>query len=142
MGRKNTPTLSEEQRAELIEGHKTGKSHATRSRCQLILLKSEGRTSKDVGAIVGMCNVSVNSWLKRYNEEGIKGLLTKPGRGRKPSICQQEDQKAILEAVKANRQRITMAKAEWEAQRAEGAKPVGREALRHFLKALGADTSE
>ena len=96
-----------------------GKSHAARSRCQVILLKSEGRTSKDVGAIVGMCHVSVNSWLKRYNEEGIGGLLTKPGRGRKPSIRPQEDQEAILEAVKANRQRISLAKAEWEADTGE-----------------------
>ena len=71
MGRKNTPALSEAQRAELTKGLKTGKSHATRCRCQVILLKAEGRTSKDVGEIVGMCNVSVNSWLKRYNEEGI-----------------------------------------------------------------------
>ena len=142
MGRKNTPLLSEEQRAELSKGLKTGKSHATRSRCQVVLLKSEGRTSKQVGSIVGMCHVSVNSWLKRYNEEGIGGLLTKPGRGRKPSIRPQEDQEAILEAVKANRQRISLAKAEWEAQRAKGAKPVGREALRRFLKALAADTGE
>jgi len=136
MGRKNTPVLSETQCAELAKVLKTGKSHAFRCRCHLILLKAEGRTSKDVGEIVGLCNVSVNSWLKRYNEEGIEGLLTKPGRGRKPSIRQEEDQEAILLAVKANRQRISMAKAEWEAQRAEGQKPVGREALRLFLKAL------
>ncbi len=69
MGRKNTPVLSEGQRAELTKGVKTGKSHASRSRCQLILLKAAGRTSKDVGEIVGMCHVSVNSWLKRYNQE-------------------------------------------------------------------------
>jgi transposase len=89
-----------------------------------------------------MCHVSVNSWLRRYNEEGIEGLLTKPGRGGKSSIHQREDQEAILLAVKANRQRITMAKAEWEAQRAEGDTPVGRDAFRRFLKSLGADTSE
>lgn len=142
MGRKNTPVLSEEQRAELIRGLKTGKSHALRSRCQVILQKAEGRTSKDVGQIAGMCHVSVNSWLRRYNEEGIQGLSTKPGRGRKASIRKEQDQEAILEAVKANRQRISMAKADWEAQRAEGETPVGREALRLFLKALGEDISE
>jgi len=112
MGRKNTPVLSETQRAELTKVLKTGKIHAFRCRCHLILMKAEGRTSKDVGEIVGLCNVSVNSWLKRYNEEGIEGLLTKPGRGRKPSIRQEDDQGAILLAVKANRQRISMAKAE------------------------------
>ncbi len=142
MGRKNTPFLSEIQRAELTQGLKMSKSHALRCRCQTILMKAEGRTSKDVGQIVGMCNVSVNSWLKRYKQEGFEGLVTKPGRGRKPSIRQEENQEAILLAVKANRQRITMAKAEWEAQRAEGDTPVGRAAFRRFLKSLGADTNE
>lgn len=127
---------------ELTNGLKNGKSHAFRSRCQAILLKADGRTSKEVGSIVGMCHVSVNSWLKRYNSEGVQGLDTRPGRGRKPLISQEDDQEAILEAVKANRQRITMAKAEWEAQRAEGDTPVGRDAFRRFLKSLGADTSE
>lgn len=110
-------------------------------------MKAEGRTSKDVGEIVSMCHVSVNSWLRRYTQEGIESLLTKPGWGRKSSIRQEKDQELILEAVKANRQRITMAKAEWEAQRAEGNTPVGRDAFRRFLKSLpgrrsGADTSE
>ncbi len=93
---------------------------------------AEGRTSKDVGEIVGMCHVSVNSWLKRYNQEGIEGPLTRAGRGRKASIRKEQDQGAILDAVKANRQRISMAKAEWEARRPEGNTPVGREALRRF----------
>ena len=126
---------------ELTNGLKNGKCHAFRSRCQAILLKADGRTSKEVGSIVGMCNVSVNSWLKRYNSEGVQGLDTRPGRGRKPLIFKEEDQEAILEAVKANRQRISMAKAEWEAQRGEGETVVGRETFRHFLKALAADTS-
>ncbi len=142
MGRTNKPTLSEEQWIELTNGLKNGKSHAFRSRCQAILLKADGRTSKEVGSIVGMCNVSVNSWLKRYNSEGVQGLGTRPGRGRKPLLSKEKDQEAILDAVKANRQRISMAKAEWEAQRGEGDTTVGRETFRHFLKALAADTSE
>eukprot|EP01041_Mallomonas_annulata_P029366 gene29366-51350_t len=82
MGRVNTPILSEGQRTELENGFKTGKSHAYRMRCQCILLKADNRKSKDVGKIVGMCHVSVNSWLYRYISEGIAGLITKEGRGR------------------------------------------------------------
>lgn len=142
MGRKNKPNLSEEDKLELSNGLRKGKTHAFRSRCQAILLKAEGRTSKEVGSIVGMCNVSVNSWLKRYNREGIQGLLTKPGRGRKPLINKPIDQQPILDAVKVNRQRLSIAKAEWEAQRGEDDTPVGRETFRRFLKALAGDTSE
>lgn len=136
MGRVNRPLLSEDQRKELENSFKTSDTHSFRMRCQAILLKADGRKSKDVGQIVGMCHVSVNSWLERYKTEGIKGLLTKPGRGRKPSINQSQDQPAIIASVKANRQRISLAKAEWESQRSEGSTPVGREAFRNFLKVL------
>jgi hypothetical protein len=105
MGRVNTPALTSEQRIELELGFRDGQSHCFRMRCQSILLKSDGRTSKDVGSIVGMRNVSVDHWVKRYREEGFSGLFTRPGRGRKP-IMQPTD--------KANRQRLQTAKAEWE----------------------------
>lgn len=141
MGRVNTPTVSEQERAALENGLRTGKSHAFRMRCQTILLKAEGRNSKDVANIVGMCHVSVNSWLKRYKDAGLAGLLTKPGRGRKALLDKQVDGQAVIEAVKANRSRIAMAKAEWEAKRSETSKPVGRQAFTSFLKALAQDIS-
>lgn len=139
MGRVNTPVISEQERASLENGLRIGKSHAMRMRCQAILLKSEGRKSKDVASIVGMSHVSVNSWLKRYKDAGIAGLSTKPGRGRKPLLNKQTDGQAIIEAVQANRSRIAMAKAEWEANRSEAAKPVGRQAFITFLKTLAQD---
>ena len=139
MGRVNTPILSEGQRTELENGFKTGKSHAYRMRRQCILLKADNRKSKDVGKIVGMCHVSVNSWLYRYISEGIAGLITKEGRGRKPKIDKIADKSSILEVVKANRQRLQTAKAEWES---ENSKSVSRDTFRRFLKALADDTKE
>ncbi len=108
-------------------------------RCQTLLLKSEGRKSRDVGSIVGMSHVRVNSWLHRYKDEGIQGLLTKSGRGRKPLIDPGRETAAIVEAVKVNRSRIDMAKAEWATKRSAGSRPVGREAFTNFLKALAQD---
>jgi transposase len=102
-------------------------------RCHTILLKSEGRNSKEVGSITGMSQVSVNSWLARFKSEGILGLQTKSGRGRKPIIVESEDKEQILAAIKSNRQRLLRAKAEWEAQ---SGKTVGRITFRKFLKSL------
>jgi transposase len=134
MGRVNTPKLSGSAREALEKGYRGGKTHAFRLRCQLILLKSEGRRSEDVAKIVKMCKMSVNNWTNRYNEEGISGLATKPGRGRKRLLDKETDGASILEAVKANRQRVDMAKAEWEAAQAD--KTVSRDTFRRFLKAL------
>jgi transposase len=133
MGRVNTPVLTEEQAKELENGLRTSKKHAFRMRCQCILLKSDNRKSKDVGLIVGMCHVSVNTWLRRYKKDGIAGLETKVGRGRKPKIDKIADETAILTAVKANRQRLQTAKAEWESQ---SGKTVSRTTLKRFLKVL------
>ena len=136
MGRVNTPLLSESQKTELEKLFKESRNHSLRKRCQTILLKAEGRDSKDVGSIVGMCNVSVNSWLKRYKSEGISGLSIKPGRGKKPLIDRIEDESAILEAVKQHRQKIATAKAVWEAS---SGKRVSKSTFKRFLKSLVED---
>lgn len=141
MGRVNTPVLSDQQRADLEKELKTSHNHSFRMRCQAILLKATGRTSKDVGSIVGMCHVSVNSWLKRFKTNGLQGLNTKPGRGRKPFMNQTRDAQAVLKAVKANRQRIQLAKADWQATRSQGSQAVSATTFRAFLKALVGDTN-
>jgi hypothetical protein len=62
--------LSDEQRAELEKGYQKGKNHAFRTRCQMILLKSENRTSSEVAEILECCEMSVDHWPKRYQKEG------------------------------------------------------------------------
>ena len=141
MSRVNTPLLDESARTALEDVHKHSPNHTLRQRCQLVLPKAAGRPSLDVGQVVGLCRVSVDSWVKRYQQEGIKGLETKPGRGRKPLLTVADDQAAVRSAVAENRQRITLAKAEWESQRAAGTPAVGRDAFRAFLKVLVADIS-
>jgi hypothetical protein len=64
MGRVNTPQLTEKEQSFLADGFKQGVSHCFRNRCHAILLKAEGRTSKDVNFITGMSHISVNHWIK------------------------------------------------------------------------------
>ena len=139
MGRSNTPILSESAKLALEQGFKSGKTHTYRTRCHVILLKSTGRNSDDVALITNMTYVSVNSWVKRYNDFGISGLLTLPGRGRKPILNKETDKESVLEAVKAHRQRLQTAKAEWELQ---SGKTVSVSTLKSFLKVLTGDIKE
>ena len=136
MGRINTPIITISRRQELEEWLRQGPSHCIRMRCHSILLKSEGRKSKEFSLITGMCAVSINNWIKRYNEEGLTGLQTKSGRGRKPVISHAEDSEAILSAIKSNRQRMRTAKAQWEA---ESGKKVCDSTFKAFLKSLADD---
>jgi len=97
-------TLSESERAELRFGFRTGGSHCFRMRCRAVLLKSEGLSSVRVGEETEMTAQSVNGWVKRFETEGIKGLHTRPGQGRKPIMdCSDED--AVRKAIESDRQR-------------------------------------
>ncbi len=139
MGRVNTPILNESSKLALEQGLKLGKTHTFRARCQIILLKSTGRKSQEVANITSMTYVSVNAWVKRYKDFGIEGLQTKPGRGPKPKLSKQTDKASILSSVKAHRQRIQTAKAEWEQK---SGKSVSLSTLKSFLKVLTDDINE
>lgn len=134
MPKVKTIELSETQRGELEKGYREGKSHAYRKRCHMVLLKSEARKSVEVAGILGCHEVSVNNWLKRYEAEGISGLATKPGRGRKAILDAAEDLEAVTRAVRANRQRLSVAKAELEA---ELEKSFSTKTLERYIKNLG-----
>ena len=127
--------LTKSERGELTLGFRTGASHCFRMRCRAVLLKSEGLSSACVGEQTGMTAQSVNGWVKRFESEGIKGLHTRPGQGRKPIMdCSDED--AVRKAIESDRQSVRSAKEAWE-------KSSGKEAsdltFRRFLSALAQD---
>ena len=82
-------------------------------RCRAILLKAKGLTSKEVGAQTDMTHISVNSWVQRFEAEGIKGLETRPGRGRKP-IMDCSDEEAVRIAIENDRQSVAKAREAWQ----------------------------
>jgi len=130
MGKTKVIELSKEQREELENGYRNGKTHSFRMRCQMILLKSEKRTSRAVVSILGSCEMTVNNWLKRYEQSGIEGLQTRVGRGRK-SILKAEDLEQVKAAVQESRQRISQAQVELEASLG---KNFSRSTLKRYLK--------
>lgn len=138
MGRIIKIELTDNQRKELENGYRNGKSHSFRANCQIVLLKSEGRKSDEIASFLGSSEQKVNRWLWRYKSEGLRGLEIRPGRGR-PAILQIEHAASVKEAVRRHRQRILQAKAELETV-------IGKEfsskTLSRFLKNLTADINE
>lgn len=131
MGKIKTVKLTQAQRIALEKGYRAGESHAFRLRCQMILLKSEQRTAIEIADLLGCCEVVVHNWLKRFELEGIEGLRTKPGRGRKPILDAETDLQRVKAAVTVNRQRISLAKAELE--KAMG-KSFSQKTLERYIK--------
>ena len=129
--------LSEVQRLELEKGYRKGERHCFRMRCLALLLKAEGLSAAEVGERTGMEQHTVRKWLKRYEEEGIKGLETRPGRGRKP-IMDCSDEEAVRRAIEQDRQSVNKAREAW--QQASG-KEASESTFKRFLSALAQDIS-
>lgn len=131
--------LTESQRAELEKGYRGSQSVNFSRRCHIVLLKSEGRSSKDIASIFGISDQSVNSWVKRYRRSGIEGLHTRPGQGRKPILDIEQDADKVKQAVQQERQRLSQAKILLEQ---ELDKEFSLLTLKRFLKNLTGDGSE
>ncbi len=138
MGRIIKIGLNDNQRQELENGYRNGKSHSFRTNCHLVLLKSEGRKSTEIACFLGITEQKVNRWLWRYKADGLKGLEIRTGRGR-PSILQTTDTESVKAAVQKHRQRISQAKVELE--RSLG-KEFSQKTLERFLKNLTAAINE
>ena len=137
MGKPKILELTEAQRLELEKGFRLGEKHCFRMRCRAVLLKADGLSATKAGAQTDMSFVSVNAWVKRYKEEGIEGLKTRSGRGRKP-IMDSSDEEAVRCAIEQDRQCVSKARVAWE--QATG-KEVSDMTFKRFLSALAQDIS-
>jgi len=131
-------TLSADEQLALQKEYKQGNPGCFSRRCQMVLLKIEGYKSKQIGTIVGCCEMSVNTWIKRYEQQGIQGLKTKQGRGRKP-ILTSDHLPLVKAAVQAERQRLAQAQNMIESSLG---KPMSKATLTRFLKLITAVTNE
>ena len=103
----------------------------------MVLLKAEGYTSKEVSTILNTNEISVHNWLKRYAAEGMEGLQTRKGQGRKP-ILEQEHLSMVRAAVEQERQRLSQAQHIIEQNIG---KKMSRKTLTRFLKLITALTN-
>lgn len=129
--------VSAATKAALEQGHKADSSHCYRQRCQMVLLKLAGYRSKEIGIITGCCEMSVNNWVKRFEKQGMDGLKTKPGRGRKPTLTE-EHLPVVRQAVQEERQRLSQAQHIIEQNTG---KLLSKETLSRFLKLITAVTN-
>lgn len=130
MGRIKVVELSERERQALEHEYRRGKTHSYRQRCKGVLLKSERRTSAEVAKQLGCNEVTVNVWLKRYEQGGIKGLRNLLGRGRKP-ILDEVDLGKVRAVVAEHRQKLSVAREELEQVLG---KSFSQDTLKRFIK--------
>jgi transposase len=135
MGKIKQLELTVVRRRQFSGGFRHGASHCFRMRCRSVLLKGEGMSSAQAGKMTEMSLVSVNAW--RFLSEGIAGLQTRPGRGRKP-VMDCSDEAAVRAAIEQGRQSVSKAGVAW--QEATG-KEASNLTIKRFLSALAQDIS-
>lgn len=138
MGKITRIELSAAEVLKLDNGFKNGSSHCYRMRCKAVLLKSEGLSSKEIGQRLDMTLTTVNGWIHRYQAEGIQGLETRSGRGRK-QIIDSSDEETIRKAIEEDRQSVAKAKEAWEQASGKEASEI---TFKRFLSALAQDIND
>ena len=74
--------LSEQDRAELQAALRSeGYDGSMSSRAQIVLWYSEGYRKGDIAAMSGASRPTVDKWLKRYEELGMEGLVSRTSPG-------------------------------------------------------------
>ncbi len=139
MGKIKKLEISIADKEALEKGYRNGQKHVFRERCQIILLKSEGLTNKAISQLFCCHEMSVWGWVKRYEAEGLSGLQTRQGSGRRPILRTAEDFERVREKVSEHRQRIGLAREQLETQLG---KAFSEKTLRRFLKKTVADINE
>lgn len=87
MPKKLSLTLEPEQQLELVQARDKHPKPYIRERAAALLKVAAGQHYETVaatGLLTSYCRQSVASWIKRFQEEGLPGLLVRKGRGRKP----------------------------------------------------------
>lgn len=76
--------LNAEQKRTLEEAYQRGPKYQFRIRCLCILLSSQGRSITMLKDYFEVSRQTIYSWMNAWEQQGLAGLYTQPGQGRKP----------------------------------------------------------
>ena len=96
--------LSESEIQALVELRDTGEPAYLRERATALLKIHQGFSPHQVarsGLLKKRDPDTVYTWLRRYRQQGIRGLSNKPGRGRKPAFSPKSPEEAESELLVA-----------------------------------------
>ena len=93
-----TRAIRFEERSELERWASSGEGDRAR-RARIVLMASQGRSTRDIAELCGSHPVNVKKWIRRFNERGVSGLdelKRGPKKGTRARFSE-EQERAILE---------------------------------------------
>ena len=82
--------LEESSRKDLENIYHNHSKSYVRQRAQCLLLSNKGYSVPKLADIFSTRTHTVRDWFTRWENEGIKGLIIRPGRGLKPTITEND----------------------------------------------------
>jgi len=74
--------------------------YKSRYRAQAILLSYQGKSVNELADIFGCEIRTIYRWFNRFSSESVEGVYELKGRGRKPILTIEEDEKRVKEYIK------------------------------------------
>ena len=143
MSRKNKfiEKLTKAQKSSLEKGYKTGKSFTYRRNCHAILLSHDGQTVNEIAHFFGVSTITVYTWLKKWQSQGIEGLKHKPGQGRpvKLKLDDENHVKLVKTLVENEPKNLNRVVGQLES---ELGLDLSKKTLKRFLKNLNTDGND
>lgn len=128
---KRVEQITDLEKENLKEIKKHHPKYRERERAMGILLSYKGYSPKEIGDIFDVSERVVYKWIDNFNENGIIGLLTQKGQGRK-SILTKEDEVRVKELVAQYPFQLSTVCSELLKDGIE----VSKKTLKSFLKSL------
>jgi transposase len=95
--------LSDKVIKSLEEIIKEDSRYRSRHRAQAILLSNQGKSVKDLTDIFGYSQRTIYRWFNRFSDDNLNTLHDLGGRGRKPFLNIEKDEKIVKEIIKKNK---------------------------------------
>ena len=126
--------LSDGQRDVLVTlSRSRSAAHREVVQARALLLAAEGVANTAIGKQLAVSASSVASWRQRFGEEGLAGLgVVRPGRGRKPSISDEQ----VADIVRTTLQERPPGETHWSCRSLARAKGVSPATVQRIWSAL------
>jgi len=127
---KQIKALSPEEEVTLSDAYRNHPTFRVRQRAQALLLNRRGYSMTQLKALFEVQHETVSRWLKRWDAEGIVGLLDDERSGR-PTLLDESDVELLKKEVGENPHQLGMAHD--HLQQSTG-KTVSRKTVKRALK--------
>src|SRR3954463_12456132 len=91
-------TPEERQGLEQLAASRTAQARFV-ERARFLLAIADGHRPSQVARVMGVCRPTVYTWIRRFNERGLRGLENRPRAGRPPTYTAEQRAEVIAAAL-------------------------------------------